>query len=173
MAGAGSGKTRVLAHRIAYLLAAREVHPAQVMAITFTNKAAAEMRQRVAALVGRRANAMGVSTFHSMCVRLLRREAKHLEFGSSFAIYDQDDSTRLINTVARELDLDPKRYPARALGAQISNLKNELLTAADAARDANNDFERRIAEVYDGYQRRLAQANAMDFDDLLVRYFGR
>ena len=169
VAGAGSGKTRVLTHRIAYLLAARDVHPAQIVAITFTNKAAAEMKERVAALVGRRANAMWVSTFHSMCVRLLRREARHLEFGSSFSIYDQDDSHRLIAQVARELDLDPKRYPARALGAQISNLKNELLTASDAARDAGNDFERRIAEVYDGYQRRLAQANAMDFDDLIMR----
>jgi DNA helicase II / ATP-dependent DNA helicase PcrA len=169
VAGAGSGKTRVLTHRVAYLLAAREVHPAQIMAITFTNKAAAEMRERVVGLIGRRANAMWVSTFHSMCVRLLRREAEHLELGSSFSIYDQDDSTRLINTVARELDLDPKRYPARQLGAQISNLKNELLTAADAAHDAGSDFERRIAEVYEGYQRRLARANAMDFDDLIMR----
>jgi ATP-dependent DNA helicase UvrD/PcrA len=169
VAGAGSGKTRVLTHRVAYLLAAREVHPAQIVAITFTNKAAAEMRERVVGLVGRRANAMWVSTFHSMCVRLLRREAEHLDYRSSFSIYDQDDSTRLINTVARELDLDPKRYPARQLGAQISNLKNELLTPADAAHDAGNDFERRIAEVYEGYQRRLVRANALDFDDLIMR----
>jgi DNA helicase II / ATP-dependent DNA helicase PcrA len=169
VAGAGSGKTRVLTHRIGYLLAARDVHPAQIVAITFTNKAAAEMRQRVTALVGRRANAMWVSTFHSMCVRVLRREAKHLGLSTSFSIYDQDDSNRLVGQVARELDLDPKRYPARALAAQISNLKNELLTAEDARRDAGNDFERRIAEVYDGYQRRLVQANALDFDDLIMR----
>ncbi|WP_028935601.1 DNA helicase PcrA [Pseudonocardia spinosispora] len=169
VAGAGSGKTRVLAHRIAYLLAARDVHPGQIMAITFTNKAAKEMAERVASLVGRRAAAMWVSTFHSMCVRILRREAKTLELGSSFSIYDADDSRRLITQVARDLDLDAKRYPARGLAAQISNLKNELLDATDAADRATNDFERRVAEVYASYQRRLQQANALDFDDLIMR----
>jgi len=168
VAGAGSGKTRVLAHRIAYLLAARDVHPGQVMAITFTNKAAKEMAERVSSLVGRRSAAMWVSTFHSMCVRILRREAKTLEMGSSFSIYDADDTRRLIAQVARDLDLDVKRYPARGLAAQISNLKNELLDATDAADRAGNDYERRVAEVFAVYQRRLKQANALDFDDLIM-----
>ncbi|SHG51883.1 DNA helicase PcrA [Streptoalloteichus hindustanus] len=169
VAGAGSGKTRVLAHRIAHLLAARGVHPGQIMAITFTNKAAAEMRERVSALVGARANAMWVSTFHSMCVRVLRREAKHLGLTSNFSIYDADDSRRLITIVARELDLDPKRYPARTLAVHVSNLKNELVDPDTAAARAANDLERRVAEVYAGYQRRLGLANALDFDDLIMR----
>ncbi len=169
VAGAGSGKTRVLTRRIAHLLGERHVHPGQVMAITFTNKAAAEMKQRVADLVGRRANAMWVSTFHSMCVRVLRREAKTLGLTSSFSIYDADDSRRLITLVARDLDLDPKRYAARSLSVHISNLKNELVDAATAAGNATNDLERRVAEVYVEYQRRLGEANAMDFDDLIMR----
>jgi DNA helicase-2/ATP-dependent DNA helicase PcrA len=169
VAGAGSGKTRVLTRRIGYLLAERHVHPGQVMAITFTNKAAAEMKERVADLVGRRANAMWVSTFHSMCVRVLRREAKTLGMTSSFSIYDADDSRRLITLVARDLDLDPKRYPARTLSIHISNLKNELIDAEKATAAATNDLERRVAEVYVEYQRRLGQSNSMDFDDLIMR----
>ncbi|MGO1054138.1 DNA helicase PcrA [Crossiella sp. CA198] len=169
VAGAGSGKTKVLTSRIAYLLAARGVHPGEIMAITFTNKAAAEMKERVTALVGPRARAMWVSTFHSMCVRVMRREAKSAGLNSNFSIYDSDDSRRLITLVARDLDLDPKRYPARNLAIQISNLKNELLVPADAAERAGNDLERRVAEVYGEYQRRLTQANAMDFDDLIMR----
>src|SRR5689334_23169124 len=127
VAGAGSGKTRVLTHRIAYLLAAREVHPAEIIAITFTNKAAGEMKERVATLVGNRARFMWVSTFHSACVRILRAEHQHVGLKSSFSIYDADDSRRLMQLVARELDLDPKRYSPSSLAAQVSNLKNELV----------------------------------------------
>ncbi|MDQ1650558.1 MAG: ATP-dependent helicase UvrD/PcrA, partial [Frankiaceae bacterium] len=167
VAGAGSGKTRVLTRRIAYLLAARGVSPGEVLAITFTNKAAGEMKERVEALVGGRARAMWVSTFHSACVRILRREIKRLGFNTNFTIYDAGDAQRLMTLVARSLDLDPKRYPPRALMAQISNLKNELVDWETARSTATDGQSRELAEVYATYQRRLQEANALDFDDLI------
>lgn len=169
VAGAGSGKTRVLTHRIAWQMRHQGVGPGQVMAITFTNKAAAEMRERVAALVGRRANAMWVSTFHSMCVRILRREYRHLELSSTFSIYDADDSRRLVASVARGLDLDAKKYSPRGLLARISAWKNELVSPIEAADAAATEAEKRTAEVYAVYQQRLQQSNSLDFDDLIGR----
>ncbi|SNR57706.1 DNA helicase PcrA [Blastococcus mobilis] len=166
VAGAGSGKTRVLAHRIAYLLGARHTQPGEILAITFTNKAAGEMKERVAQLVGPRARAMWVSTFHSMCVRILRAEAAKLGLKSSFTIYDQGDSVRLMTMVARDLDLDAKRYPGRSLAAQVSNLKNELVDEEGYV--PQTAPEKVLAEAYKLYQQRLRQAHAMDFDDLIM-----
>ncbi len=172
VAGAGSGKTRVLTHRIAHLLATRQARAGEILAITFTNKAAAEMRERVAALVGPSARAMWVSTFHSACVRILRREATTLGLRSSFSIYDAADSQRLLTLVARELDLDPKRYPPKALASKISNLKDELVDpdtfASTSGGGGANDFDQALAQVYTRYQQRLRQANALDFDDLIM-----
>ena len=168
VAGAGSGKTRVLTHRIAYLLAARDVHPGEIIAITFTNKAAGEMKERVASLVGPRARMMWVSTFHSACVRILRAEHEHVGLKSTFSIYDADDSRRLMHLVGRELDLDPKRFSARSLAAAVSNLKNELIDPDTAAKDAQGAAQRSVAEAYALYQRRLAESHALDFDDLIM-----
>jgi DNA helicase-2/ATP-dependent DNA helicase PcrA len=168
VAGAGSGKTRVLTHRIAYLLAERGVHPGQILAITFTNKAAGEMKERVESLVGPRANAMWVSTFHSACVRILRRESKRLGFTSSFSIYDAADSKRLMALVCRDLDLDPKKFPPKSFSAKISNLKNELIDEEDFAAQAADGFEKTLAQAYAMYQSRLREANALDFDDLIM-----
>ncbi len=168
VAGAGSGKTRVLTHRVAYLLAERNVHPGQILAITFTNKAAGEMKERVEDLVGPRAHAMWVMTFHSACVRILRRESKKLGFTSSFSIYDAADSKRLMALVCRDLDLDPKRFPPKAFSAKISNLKNELIDEEDFAGQAADGFEKTLAQAYVMYQSRLREANALDFDDLIM-----
>ena len=169
VAGAGSGKTRVLTHRIAYLLAEREVAPGEILAITFTNKAAGEMAARVAALVGdRRARAMWVMTFHSACVRILRREATRFGYPSNFSIYDAADSQRLMALVCRELELDARQYPPKSMATQVSNLKNELVDYESFARQARGAREKALAEAYAEYQRRLVAAGAMDFDDLIM-----
>ncbi|MGH3224690.1 MAG: DNA helicase PcrA, partial [Streptosporangiaceae bacterium] len=168
VAGAGSGKTRVLTHRIAYLLAARGVAPQEILAITFTNKAAGEMAARVAALVGPQARSMWVMTFHSACVRILRREAKRFGYPSSFSIYDQADSQRLMALACRELDLDAKQFPPKAMAAAVSNLKNELIDYETFASQAQTARDRTLAEAYSEYQRRLVAAGAMDFDDLIM-----
>ena len=167
VAGAGSGKTRVLTRRIGHLLAEGGVFPSQILAITFTNKAAGEMRERVEHLVGRRARAMWVSTFHSACVRILRSEAARLGMSSSFSIYDQADSQRLMSLVMRDMDLDPKRYNPRVFAANISNLKNELIDPETFTARAANHMDEMVAQVYADYQARLRRANAFDFDDLI------
>jgi DNA helicase-2/ATP-dependent DNA helicase PcrA len=168
VAGAGSGKTRVLTHRIAYLLAEREVKPGEILAITFTNKAAGEMAARVAALTGPRSRAMWVMTFHSACVRILRREAKRFGYPSAFSIYDQADSRRLMDLVCRELDLNPRDHPPRGLLNQVSNLKNELIDYESYASTAEGYRPKVLAEAYAEYQRRLTASGAMDFDDLIM-----
>lgn len=171
VAGAGSGKTAVLTRRIAYLMAARGVGVGQILAITFTNKAAAEMRERVVGLVGEKARYMWVSTFHSTCVRILRNQAALIEgLNSNFSIYDADDSRRLLQMVGRDLGLDIKRYSPRLLANAISNLKNELIDPHQALAgltEDSDDLARAVASVYDEYQRRLRSANALDFDDLI------
>ena len=168
VAGAGSGKTRVLTRRIAYLMAARNVAPHQILAITFTNKAAGEMKMRVAELVGERAKSMMVSTFHSACVRMLRTDATVLGYKNSFTIYDQSDSQRLAAIVMNDLKMDTKRYAPRAVSAAISNAKNELMGPADYQQTVKNHFEEVVAEVFAQYQKRLKTANSMDFDDLIM-----
>ena len=169
VAGAGSGKTRVLTHRIAHLMRDRGVNPFEILAITFTNKAADEMRARVAALVGPVAQKMWVSTFHAACVRILRRDADLIGFPRQFTIYDQADATRLVGYVIRDLGLDTKRFPPRAVQATISTAKNDGLDVEGYAQAAQNIFERKIAEVFREYQARLLRAGAMDFDDLLAQ----
>ena len=168
VAGAGSGKTRVLTRRLAHLVLEERVTPFQVLAITFTNKAAAEMKARVGELVGPVAQRMWVSTFHSACSRILRRESSLLGYRSAFTIYDQSDAVRLVDWVRRDLDLDPKRFPARSLHQRISALKNELVLPEQYADAAFGPFEQRVAKVYAEYQRRLRDASALDFDDMLV-----
>lgn len=171
IAGAGSGKTRVLTHRIAYLLATGRARPGEILAITFTNKAAAEMRERVTALVGPAGERMWVSTFHSACVRILRREHDAAGLRSTFSIYDSADSQRLITMIVKELGIDSKRFTPKTFANRISDLKNELVTPAQYAERAvtSNPLERYLVDVYKAYQARLVAANALDFDDLIMR----
>ncbi len=168
VAGAGSGKTRVLTRRIAWLISERKAHPSSVLAITFTNKAAGEMKERVEELVGNRARIMWVSTFHSSCVRILRKEIDKFGFKSNFSIYDAADSKRLMSLVSKELDLDPRQHQPRAILNWVSNHKNELRDPEDAAKDTRNGTEESYAAAYALYQRRLREANALDFDDLIM-----
>jgi DNA helicase-2/ATP-dependent DNA helicase PcrA len=181
LAGAGSGKTRVLTYRIAYLLATGQALPSEILAITFTNKAAAEMRERVERLVGGVSRVMWVMTFHSACARILRADAQRLGYRRAFTIYDEADSLRMVKRCAEEVGVDPKRFPPRAVRAQISGAKNQLLDAEAYANPGHDEevegdrdsgrgyFERTVADVYRLYERRMLEANAMDFDDLLVR----
>jgi DNA helicase-2/ATP-dependent DNA helicase PcrA len=168
VAGAGSGKTRVLTHRVAHLIASGDATPWEILAITFTNKAADEMRARLVGLVGPVAERMWVSTFHAACVRILRAHAGRLGYGKSFTIYDDTDSRRLIEHIQRDLNIDTKKLPARAVQASISAAKAELAGASAYAAAARSVLERRIADVYEEYARRLFAASAMDFDDLLL-----
>jgi len=169
LAGAGSGKTRVLTHRIAYLLATGAARPGEILAITFTNKAAAEMRERVGQLIGRSVRAMWVTTFHSACARMLRVDAERLGYSKGFTIYDQADSLRMLKRCLTELGVDPKRFPPRAVQAKISGAKNQLVDAGAYAEAQGSVFEEVVAEAFPLYEKRMLEANAMDFDDLLVR----
>ncbi len=169
LAGAGSGKTRVLTHRVAWLLATGRTRPSEVLAITFTNKAADEMRERVSTLVGGVSRAMWVMTFHSACARILRAEAPRLGYKRAFTIYDEADSLRMVKRCMQELELDPKRVAPRAVRAAISAAKNQLIDATDYARAQGGWFEEAVGDVYTLYERRMVEASAMDFDDLLVR----
>ena len=168
VAGAGSGKTRVLTRRIAHLIATRDAAPWQILAITFTNKAADEMRRRVVELVGPRAERMWVSTFHSACVRILRAHGERLGYKGSFTIYDDADSRRLVEIVCRELDIDTKKLSPRSILGQISQAKSRQQGPEEYRAEAMTIFDRRVADVFDLYQQRMVAANAMDFDDLLL-----
>jgi DNA helicase II / ATP-dependent DNA helicase PcrA len=169
LAGAGSGKTRVLTHRVAYLVATGQAKPSEILAITFTNKAAAEMRGRVEALVGRIVRLMWVMTFHSACARILRAEAERLGYTPRFSIYDEADSVRLVRRCLDELSIDPKRFAPRAIKSQISKAKNQLHDAAAYRRQVGSFFEQTAADVYELYEKRIHDMNAVDFDDLLFR----
>src|SRR6266508_3034460 len=173
VAGAGSGKTRALTHRIAYLIREKDVSPYEILAITFTNKASREMADRVEGLLGTRiSRGMWILTFHSACARILRREHNHLGLPSTFSIYDEGDTERVIALVLRDLNVDPKRFPPRAMAAAIGKAKDHLLSAEEFLRNASNFYERTVAEVYAGYERRLRAAGAVDFDDLITETAG-
>jgi DNA helicase II / ATP-dependent DNA helicase PcrA len=168
IAGAGSGKTRVLTHRVAHLITAVGVKPNEILAITFTNKAAGEMRERLTSMLGPTARAIWILTFHSACGRILRSEAERLGYRSNFTIYDTADQVRLVKQCLEELQKDPKRFVPRGVHVQISNAKNGLVTPAMYAERISSFYDQTIAEVYDLYQRKLAASNAVDFDDMLM-----
>lgn len=173
MAGAGSGKTRVLTHRIAYLYIEKEVRPSNILAITFTNKAAREMRERIDGLLGNGiAESMWVSTFHSMCVRILRRNIDRLGFSKSFSILDSTDQLSVVKTVVKELNIDSKRFEPRAILNAISSAKNECITADmyQANMNPNNPYEKVIGQVYEGYEKKLRKNQSLDFDDCATRF---
>ena len=170
LAGAGSGKTRVLTHRIAYLIEEKGINPWNILAITFTNKAAGEMRERVDDIVGFGAESIWVSTFHSTCVRILRRHIENLGYTTSFTIYDGDDQRTLMKQILKTMDLDPKQFKDRALLSAISSAKDELVTPEEFMLNAGGDFrQKKVAEVYKEYQKQLKKNNALDFDDLIVK----
>src|SRR5499427_9964710 len=167
IAGAGSGKTRVLTHRVAHLLATQGVKPNEILAITFTNKAAAEMRERLERMLGPVARAIWILTFHAACGRILRREAQRLGYRSNFTIYDQADQIRLVKRCLEELERDPKRFTPRGIHSQISNAKNTLVSPEEYTERVASFYDQTVAEVYDLYQKRLFASNAVDFDDML------
>ncbi|HEX3807434.1 MAG TPA: UvrD-helicase domain-containing protein, partial [Gaiellaceae bacterium] len=168
IAGAGSGKTRVLTYRVAHLLSAHGVKPNEILAITFTNKAAGEMKERVERAVGPVARAIWLMTFHSACGRILRREAERLGYRSNFTIYDQADQVRVVKMCLEELERDPKRFVPRGIHSQISNAKNQLIGPDEYASRVASFYDQTVADVYQLYQRKLFGANAVDFDDLLM-----
>src|SRR6185437_4940861 len=167
VAGAGSGKTRVLTHRVAHLIRAHGVKPNEILAITFTNKAATEMRERLERTLGRTARAIWILTFHAACGRILRREAERLGYRSSFTIYDQADQVRLVKACLEELGKDPKRFTPRGIHAQISNAKNQLIGPEEYTSRVASFWDQTVADVYELYQRRMFGSNAVDFDDML------
>lgn len=169
MAGAGSGKTRVLTHRIAYLIDEKDVSPHNILAITFTNKAAREMKERVQKLVGRAGQHMWVSTFHSMCVRILRRDADRIGYNPNFTIFDTSDQQTAMKQVLKELNFDPKQYDPRSMLNQISSAKNELMGPEDYEETAHIEYEKNVSKIYRAYQKKLQQNQAMDFDDLIMQ----
>ncbi|GEN53726.1 DNA helicase PcrA [Halobacillus faecis] len=169
MAGAGSGKTRVLTHRIAYLLSEKDIAPRNILAITFTNKAAREMKERVESLVGKDGEKIWMSTFHSMCVRILRRDIDRIGYDRNFSILDSSDQLSVIKQVLKEINLDPKKWDPRAMLGAISNSKNELMTAEDYEKQAGNMHEEQIAQIYKGYQKKLRKNQSLDFDDLIMQ----
>src|SRR5205085_7626013 len=168
IAGAGSGKTRVLTYRIAHLITALGVQPNEILAITFTNKAAGEMRDRLDALLGPRARGSWILTFHAACGRILRREAPRLGYRTNFTIYDSADHVRLTKQCLEELERDPKRFVPRGIHSQISNAKNQLISPAEYMKRVSSFYDQTVAEVYELYQKRMHVSNAMDFDDMLM-----